>query len=59
MKTFVSRGKAVRGKTLIPANTTSDMLCSTLTAKYEAIGINDIITLKHYPRTVILIKYGT
>lgn len=59
MKTFMSQGRVVSGKTLIPVNTTSDMLCSTLTAKYEAIGINDILTLKHYPRTVVLIKYGT
>ena len=41
----------------MPVNTTMDGMCATLTTKYEAMGINDILTLRHFPRTVILIKY--
>ena len=41
----------------IPVNTAMDGVCVTLTTRYEAIGINDILTLAHFPRTVILVKY--
>lgn len=42
---------------LIPVNTAMNGVCATLTTRYEAMGINDILTLAHFPRTVILVKY--
>ena len=42
---------------IIPVNTAIDGVCVALTTRYEAIGINDILTLEHFPRTVILVKY--
>lgn len=42
---------------MMPVNTTKDGMCATLTTRYEEMGINDILTLRHFPRTVILIKY--
>ena len=38
-------------------NTTADGLCCTLNTRYEEIGINHILSLAHFPRTVVLIDY--
>lgn len=45
------------GKILTPANTTADGTCATLTTRYEAIGPTNILSLAHFPMTVILIEY--
>ena len=34
-----------------------DGCAATITAKYEHIGCNDILSLAHFPRTIILIEY--
>ena len=43
--------------TLHPINTTRDGCAATITAKYEHIDCNDILSLAHFPRTIILIEY--
>lgn len=45
------------GGYLISVNVTKDGCCATLTTRYEAISIGDIITLTHFPMTTILVKY--
>ena len=52
-----AKGKYITQGYMIPVNTTKDGMCATLTAKYEAMGINDILTLAHFPRTIILLEY--
>lgn len=32
-------------------------VCCTITARYNEIGANDIISQKHFPRTTCLIEY--
>lgn len=55
--TRIAKEKTIKEGCLIPINVTYDGCCCTLNTRYEAIGINDIMTLAHFPRTVILIKY--
>lgn len=52
-----AKGKSVANGDAIPINVTKDKCCATLTTRYEAMGINDILTLAHFPRTVILVKH--
>lgn len=56
-KTNKSKGKYVTQGFMMPVNTAMDGVCVTLTTRYEDMGINDILTLAHFPRTVILLKY--
>lgn len=42
---------------MIPINVTKEGCCATLTTRYEAISIGNIMTLAHYPMTVALIRY--
>lgn len=42
----------------LPVNTTSGGLCCTLNTRYEAMSLPlDILSLAHYPKTVILCEY--
>lgn len=50
-------GKSVRGGYHQPVNTANGGLACTLNTRYEAIGCNNIITLAHYPMTVVLFEY--
>ena len=45
------------GGYLIPVNVTADGCAATLTTRYDAVGPTNIITLAHYPMTVILMEY--
>lgn len=56
-KTFISIPKIGGGKILTPANTTADGMCAALTTRYEAIGPTNILSLAHFPMTVVLIEY--
>lgn len=51
--------KPIRGGTLTPANTTGNGCSATLNTRYEQMGMADIISLAHYPKTVVLIEYDT
>ena len=42
---------------LFAANLTNDLCACTITAKYEAMGGGDILSLRHFPRTVVLTRY--
>lgn len=55
--TFVSPRVSIRGGYQSVVNTTADGLCCTLNTRYEEIGINHILSLAHFPRTVVLIDY--
>ena len=55
--TFVSPSVSIRGGYQLAVNTTADGLCCTLNTRYEEIGINHILSLAHFPRTVVLIDY--
>ena len=55
--TKTAKEKPVRDGYLIPVNVTKDECCATLTTRYEAIGISNIITLAHFPMTTILVKH--
>lgn len=42
----------------LPVNTTSGGLCCTLNTRYEAMSLPlDILSLAHYPKTVLLCEY--
>ena len=38
-------------------NTAEGGTCATITTRYEAIGYGNIITLAHYPMTVVLYEF--
>lgn len=38
-------------------NVTQDLCAATLTTRYDAVGPTNIITLAHYPMTVVLIEH--
>lgn len=46
-----------RGGQIRPVNTTGDLCAATLTTRYDAVGPTNILTLSHYPMTVILNEY--
>ncbi len=44
---------------LLPVNTTAGGLSCTLTTRYDCMQLpEDILSLAHYPKTVILIEYS-
>ena len=50
--------RATRVGYLLPVNTTSGGLCCTLNTRYEAMSLPlDILSLAHYPKTVLLCEY--
>lgn len=56
--TSCAQGKPIRGGYLQPVNTAHGGLSCTINTRYEAIGQNNILSLAHYPMTVILQEYG-
>lgn len=43
---------------LTPVNVAMGGVCCTLNTRYEAMGEpSDILTLAHYPKTVVMIEY--
>ena len=55
--TNVGKQTKMRGGQCLPVNVTADGCAATLTTRYDAVGPTNIITLAHYPMTVILIEY--
>lgn len=55
--TNVGAMKPMRGGYCLPVNVTGDGCAATLTTRYDAVGPTNIITLAHYPMTVILNEY--
>lgn len=38
-------------------NVTRDCCACTLNTRYEDMGTSDILTLAHYPKTVVLVSF--
>lgn len=56
--TTQGKGKATATARLTPVNTAMGGVCCTLNTRYEAMAEpSDILTLAHYPRTVVMIEY--
>ena len=55
--TNVGVTKSIRGGQIRPINVTQDLCAATLTTRYDAVGPTNIITLAHYPMTVVLIEH--
>lgn len=47
----------VRGGYCLPVNVAIGGVAATVTTRYEALCTNAIMSLAHYPRTVILQEY--
>lgn len=55
--TNVGVTKPIRGGQIRPINVTQDLCAATLTTRYDAVGPTNIVTLAHYPMTVVLIEH--
>lgn len=56
--TTQGKGKATATARLTPVNTAMGGVCCTLNTRYEAMAEpSDILTLAHYPKTVVMIEY--
>ena len=50
--------KRLTGGVLLPINTAAGGLCCTLNTRYDGMQLpEDILTLAHYPKTVVLREY--
>ena len=50
--------KPLRGGYLLPVNTASGGVACTLNTRYDGMQLpEDILTLAHYPKTVVLVEY--
>ena len=52
--THVAPAHPYRGGQRQAVNVTDGGCCATITTRYEAIGYGNILTLAHYPMTVVL-----
>ena len=55
--TILSESKQVRGGWECGANVTKDLTSCTLNTRYEDLGETHILTLAHFPKTVVLLCY--
>ena len=56
--TILSETKQVKGGWECGANVTKDLTSCTLNTRYEDLGeVSDILTLAHFPKTVVLLNY--
>ena len=55
--TNIGQKRRSRGGYCQPVNVTADGCAATITTRYDAVGPTNILTLAHYPMTVILIEY--
>ena len=55
--TNVGKPKQIRGGQIAPINVTADGCAATLTTRYDAVGTTNILTLAHYPMTVVLVEH--
>lgn len=49
--------KPIGGGYLLPVNVTRDGLCLTINTRYDGLNVRDILDLKQYSKTVVLIEY--
>lgn len=49
--------KPIRGGQLVPINTASVGVACTLNTRYADMSSSDILSLAHFPKTVVLIEY--
>ena len=50
--------KPIQGGYLLPINTTAGGCACTLNTRYDGMQLpEDILTLAHYPKTVVLVEY--
>lgn len=49
--------KPVMGGQLVPINVANGGVSCTLNTRYEDMAATDILSLAHFPKTVILIEY--
>lgn len=50
--------KTLTGGVLLPINTAAGGICCTLNTRYDGMQLpEDILSLAHYPKTVILIEH--
>lgn len=56
--TILSGLKPIRGGYVCGANVTKDLTSCTLNTRYKDMDeMSDILTLAHYPKTVVLLNY--
>lgn len=56
--TTSASAKPIRGGYLLPVNTASGGVACTLNTRYDGMQLpEDILTLAHYPKTVVLREY--
>ena len=57
-QTTAATAKTIRGGYFLPVNTASGGVACTLNTRYDGMQLpEDILTLAHYPKTVVLIEY--
>ena len=57
-QTTSATAKPLRGAHLLPVNTASGGVACTLNTRYDGMQLpEDILTLAHYPKTVVLREY--
>lgn len=56
--TTVASSKPIRGGVLLPVNVAAAGVACTLNTRYDGMQLpEDILTLAHYPKTVVLVEY--
>ena len=56
--TSSAKPKVYRGGYCLPVNTANGGICCTLNTRYDGMQLpEDILTLAHYPKTVVLIEH--
>lgn len=55
--TFSQVVKHITGGVMVPVNTAGGGISCTLNTRYYDMADSDIISLAHFPRTIILIEY--
>lgn len=55
--TNIGAFRVTGGGQIAPINVTADGCAATLTTRYDAVGTTNILTLAHYPMTVVLVEH--
>lgn len=55
--TNIAPKRTIRGGYCFPANVAHDECSPTITARYDAVGSTNILSLAHYPMCVVLMAY--
>ena len=54
----LNQGRWHTGGVIYPFNVASGLVACTLNTRYEMMAIKDIFSLRHFPKTVVLIEHG-